>query len=293
MRGHIYLLVGPSGGGKTTLIRQVTQGSDPAFAFIPSTTSRAPRPGETAKVDYHFVDEEEFSARLAAGEFLEWQRVHGYRYGSSRDRLEAAVRTGQRGITSADILGAFKIQAAMPTDVTTVFVSPTQLETLRGRICGRAPTSAAELERRLARVEMEMQLAHACDELVLNDDLARACADLEAVARDEERSQARRRHFGRRPVIRVVEVQSPPRPGCGTRFCVSECETPRQAAERVLHQWWWECHPAAIRFQLPRSILRPAGTCVEQTAEATLEICRWDAMFPEAPLDSPPSSQGG
>lgn len=292
MRGHVYLLVGPSGGGKTTLIHSVTR-RDSAFRFVPSTTSRPPRVGEVDGRDYHFVDEPEFQRLTGAGEFLEWQRVHGFRYGSSRRRLEATVAEGRRGITSADILGAFKIKAAMPADVTTVFVTPTHLDTLRQRIRQRAPITEEELERRLARVRMEMALAHACDALVLNDDLDTACRDLAAVTDAAERRAARRRHFERLPVVRMVEVSPPPYPECGTRFCVADCETSRQAAERVLHQWWWECHPAAIRFQLPRSILRPAGTCVEQTAEATLEICRWEAMFPEAPLDSPPSSQGG
>lgn len=285
MRGHVYLLVGPSGGGKTTLIRTVTAPGH-GFTFIPSTTSRPPRPGEVAGSDYHFVDDKAFSTLVGDGEFLEWQRVHGFRYGSSRRRIEAVVAAGLRGITSADILGAFKIKAAMPADVTTVFVTPSHLDTLRQRISRRAPVTAEELDRRLARVAMEMQLAHACDALILNDELDLAHAELEALTGDQERRAAARAHFGRLPVVRAVEVEPPPQTECGTRFCVSACETPRDAAERVLHQWWWECHPSATRFALPGWELRRVGQREEHTERAVLDVTRWVVTL-QAPLDAP------
>lgn len=283
-RGHIYLLVGPSGGGKTTLIRSVTA-DRVDFRFVPSTTSRPPRAGEVDGRDYHFVDEREFERLTSQGEFLEWQRVHGFRYGSSKSRLEAMVAEGGRGITSADILGAFKIKAAMPADVTTVFVTPTHLDTLRERIRQRAPVSQAEMERRLARVEMELQLAHACDGLVLNDDLETARRALAAVTDAADRAAARHRHFRRQPVVRMVEVGPAPTPECGTRFSVSDCETPRQAAERVLHQWWWECHPGATRFALPRFGVRRVGRREERTPDAILDLSRWIVTRLEHPLD--------
>jgi guanylate kinase len=285
MAGHIFLLVGPSGGGKTTLIRRVlSDGREPAFRFVPSTTSRPPRPGEREGVDYHFAGEEEFDRLIAGNDFLEWQRVHGYRYGSSRSRLLAAVRGGHWGITTADILGAFKIEAALAGLVTTVFVTPSDLDILRQRILDRGPVPEEELERRLGRVAMEMQLAHACSRLVLNDDLDEACERLRAIALAQARAEERLRHFRRRPVVRMVEVAPPPTPECGTRFCVADCETAAQAAERVLHQWWWELHPSAVRFELPPYKLvpeDPPGPQYCETASAILEVTRWRATTPD------------
>jgi guanylate kinase len=284
--GHIFLLVGPSGGGKTTLIRRVAGAAPPhpdlpAFRFVPSTTSRPPRPGERDGVDYHFVSEGDFERLAAAGEFLEWQRVHGFRYGSSRARLLAATHDGGWGITSADILGAFKIKAALPDLVSTVFVTPSDASRLRDRIQERAPLSEAEMERRLGRVAMEMQLAHACDRLVLNDDLEQAARRLCVCAAAQLEAAARRAHFGRRPVIRMVDVGPPPRPECGRRFCVADSETPEQAVQRVLHQWWWECHPRAASFDLPpwqvRATDRQEYVALERV---TLDVTWWTATGP-------------
>ena len=137
-----------------------------------------------------------------------------------------------------------------------------------------------------------MELAHACDALVLNDDLDTASRDLAAVTDAAERTAARRRHFDRLPVMRMVEVTPSPSPGCGTRFCVSDCETPRQAAVRVLHQWWWECHPSATRFDLPECELRRVGQREEHTARGVLDVTRW-AVTLQTPLDAPDGAIGG
>jgi|GEM_PF-115853 len=281
-RGHVYLLVGPSGGGKTSLIHRVTVDEGGGFCFIPSTTSRPPRPGERDGTDYHFADDAAFDRLIAEGDFLEWQRVHGYRYGSSRRRLEAVVSEGCCGVTSADILGAFKIKAAMPADVTTVFVTPSSRDALRQRILARSPLSPAELERRLGRVEMEMRLAHACDRLILNDDLDAAVAHLRVIMAAETLASARLRHFGLSPVLPMVQLESAPSPEYGNRFCVADCETPDAAVQRVLHQWWWECHPGAVHFDLPPRQTRPVGRREQvRTPEALLDVTWWSATLPD------------
>lgn len=277
-RGHVYLLVGPSGGGKTTLIRRVTTERRGQFYFVPSTTSRPPRAGERDGIDYHFTAETDFDRQIAEGDFLEWQYVHGFRYGSSRHRLEAMIREGRCGITSADILGAFKIKAAMPADVTTIFVTPSAPGDLRRRILDRGPLPPAELERRLGRVEMEMHLAHACDRLILNDELDTAVADLQLIDAAQVDAALRLQHFRRLPVIPMVEIEAPPGAEYGSRFCVSDCETAETAVDRILHQWWWECHPEAIRFNLPERHAKATGRHEYiRMGTALLDVVWWSA----------------
>ena len=131
---------------------------------------------------------------------------------------------------------------------------------------------------------MEMELAYACDHLILNDDLEEAVEQLEVLAEATRLRATRLEHFAARPVVRMVELASAPAPGLGTRFCVADCETPDQAVRRVLRQWWWELHPAATRFELPPCEPTPAGGCRRELREdAILEISPWEAVLPPDP----------
>lgn len=166
-RGHLYLLIGPSGSGKTTIIREVVA-RRPDVRFLPTTTTRAPRPGERNGREYYFVNDEEFDQALARGEFLEWKRIHGHRYGTSRSRLEEAVRSGTAGILSVDILGGLEIKRVFGADATTIFVRPHSTQELLERLVGRGDDQD-DIEGRLRRAEEEMRMASLCDYVVIND----------------------------------------------------------------------------------------------------------------------------
>ena len=179
MRGHIFLLIGPSGSGKTTLIQEVRK-VEPAVRFIPTTTTRKPRPGEQHGREYFFASDEEFDALIACGDLLEWQWVHGNRYGTSRQRFEEAIEGGVLGITSIDVLGGIAVKAAFPENSTSIFVRPSSPEELRRRLVARGDTPGEDLERGLERVEMEVGQQSRCDAVVTNDNgqLAAALAQL-------------------------------------------------------------------------------------------------------------------
>lgn len=168
-RGHLFLLIGPSGSGKTTLIQEVRERT-PLVRFIPTTTTRAPRPTEENGREYFFVSEAEFDQLIQRGDLLEWQWVHGNRYGTSRRRFADAIAQGLLGITSIDVLGGVAVKAAFPLDSTSIFVRPSSLEELRHRLSARGDTPEDDMDRRLARAEMEIAQASACDEVLINDD---------------------------------------------------------------------------------------------------------------------------
>ncbi len=169
MRGHLFLLIGPSGSGKTTLIQEVRK-VRPAVRFIPTTTTRKPRPGEEHGREYFFATDDEFDALIARGDLLEWQWVHSNRYGTSRHRFEEAIEGGVLGITSIDVLGGVTVKSAFPDDSTSIFVRPSSPEELRRRLIARGDTPGEDLERRMERVEMEFAQQGRCDAVVTNDD---------------------------------------------------------------------------------------------------------------------------
>ena len=169
MRGHLFLLIGPSGSGKTTLIQEVRKVL-PAVRFIPTTTTRRARPGEQHGREYFFASDEEFDALIARQDLLEWQWVHGNRYGTSRQRFEEAIAGGVLGITSIDVLGGISVKSAFPDDSTSIFVRPSSPDELRRRLVARGDTPGEDLERRMERVEMEFAQQSRCDAVVTNDD---------------------------------------------------------------------------------------------------------------------------
>ncbi len=184
MRGHLFLLIGPSGSGKTTLIQEVRKVL-PAVRFIPTTTTRRPRPGEQHGREYFFASDEEFDALIARRDLLEWQWVHGNRYGTSRQRFEEAIESGVLGITSIDVLGGISVKEAFPGDSTSIFVRPSSPDELRRRLVARGDTPGEDLERRMERVEMEFAQQSRCDAVVTNDDghLEAALAQLVTIMR--------------------------------------------------------------------------------------------------------------
>jgi guanylate kinase len=173
----VLVVTGPSGVGKGTLIRRLLE-RRPDLRLSVSATTRRPRPGEVDGRDYHFLTEQEFERRLAAGDFLEHALYAGNHYGTLKEEVE---RGGGNLVLEIEVEGARQVRAAMP-EATQVFIAPPSDEALRERLVGRATDSAEVIERRLARAKEELAARQEFERVIVNADLERAVQELVELA---------------------------------------------------------------------------------------------------------------
>lgn len=191
MTGQLFVIAAPSGAGKTTLTRLLLE-NDPAIRLSISYTTRAPRAGEADGVAYHFVDEARFQAMIEAGEFIEWARVHGNYYGTSRAWIEAELLAGRDVLLEIDWQGAQQVRLLFP-DLIGIFVLPPSTAELARRLAGRGTDAAEVIARRLAAAREEMRHVEEFDYVIINNLLQEALADLLAVVRASRLTCARQR----------------------------------------------------------------------------------------------------
>jgi guanylate kinase len=178
-QGRLFVVAGPSGAGKGTLIRELL-GRYPKAWLSVSATTRKPRSGEGKGVQYHFLEEGEFRDLIDRGSFLEWAEVHGNLYGTPLDEVENRRSLGQDVILEIDVKGARQVKSREP-DAVTIFVLPPSIEVLEERLRGRATEEEAELRKRLKNAREESKEKDDFDYVVLNDDLYRAAQELCAI----------------------------------------------------------------------------------------------------------------
>lgn len=178
-RGALFVVTGASGSGKTTLVQQALR-LVPHLSFSVSMTTRAPRLGEEHGRDYFFVDPAGFDAAVAAGELLEWAQVYGNRYGTPRAPVMAALAEGRSVLLDVDDKGATLVRAALPEAVS-IFVLPPSIEALEARLRARSTDSEAVIAGRVAEARLRCRAAVDFDYLVVNDDLASAHDQFQAV----------------------------------------------------------------------------------------------------------------
>jgi guanylate kinase len=177
--GALFVVSGPSGSGKTTLLHAALR-AIPGLDFSVSATTRAPRAGERDGVDYHFVSRAAFADLLGKDALLEHAEVYGNFYGTPRAPVEAALAEGRSIVLDIDVQGAAQVRRSHPENVS-VFVLPPNLGEIEARLRARGLDDEAIVARRVR--EADEQLAHAgeYDYLVMNDDLASAHAQFQAV----------------------------------------------------------------------------------------------------------------
>jgi guanylate kinase len=156
--GILFLISAPSGGGKSTLLKLLSE--NPDFTYSVSCTTRAPRPGEEDGRDYHFLSVAEFERRIAAGEFIEHAQVHGNFYGTLRRPILDSMDSGLDVMMDVDIQGAARIRAdadaRLQAALVDIFLMPPSLAEVRRRLLKRGTETPGQLEVRLRNAETEM-----------------------------------------------------------------------------------------------------------------------------------------
>jgi guanylate kinase len=179
MRGILFIISSPSGGGKGTLIREVLR-TVPNIGYSVSFTTRAAREGEINGVHYHFVSHKEFENLIEQGEFLEYAKVHGNYYGTSKTQVEKEVSEGRDIILEIDVQGADLVREKTRETVE-VFILPPSFEVLRTRLTARNTETDENLALRLKNSRAEVQEYAKFDYVIINDQVTAATLDLQSV----------------------------------------------------------------------------------------------------------------
>jgi len=182
---NIFVVTGPSGVGKGTVLKKVLERDD-RLTFSVSATTRKPRPGEEEGVDYFFIDKEAFNKMIQEGKFLEWAQVHGNFYGTPVDFVEGKLQEGFDVILDIDVQGALQVMERRPGSIF-IFIAPPDMnpEVLRARLINRNTERPGDLELRINNASEEMKFAGRFNYIVFNNVVDEAVLDIEAIIRAE------------------------------------------------------------------------------------------------------------
>jgi len=199
----IFVLSGPSGAGKSVLINRLLA-ELPALRFSVSSTTRAPRPGETDGVSYHFLSRERFEADIAAGRFLEHAEFSGNRYGTNQDEVDSAVAAGQDLLLDIEVQGARQLQEK-GVEAVFIFVTPPSFAELERRLRARNTESEEAIERRLRQAVKDIAEIDLYEFVIVNDQLEDAYSRLKSIF-VAERSRRRRMQATLDPILATFKL---------------------------------------------------------------------------------------
>lgn len=189
MKPFLLVLSSPSGGGKTTIAKNLLQARDD-LGYSVSATTRPRREDERDGVDYHFLTRDEFQRRVDAGEFLEWATYAGNLYGTLRSEIDRIIAAGRTAVLDVEVEGARQIRARFPNSLH-VFVLPPSANVLVGRLAGRNTEAPAVIRERITRAADELAAVAEYDYAIFNEDLVLAVAQVAAILDAEARRVAR------------------------------------------------------------------------------------------------------
>ena len=190
MAGDLFVVVAPSGAGKTSLVNRLLE-VERDIRLSVSWTTRAPREGEANGREYHFVSREAFESMIAAGDFLEHANVYGNYYGTSRRWIDSELAGEHDVLLEIDWQGAAQVRSLFPGMVG-IFVLPPSIGELRRRLTARGKDSAEVIEKRMASAREEISHVLEFEYIIVNEQFDVAVADLQAVVRAARLSRERR-----------------------------------------------------------------------------------------------------
>jgi guanylate kinase len=189
-RGLLIVLSSPSGAGKSTIARMLLE-SDKDVTMSVSATTRPKRPGETDDVDYHFVDDSEFDRMITAGEFVEWAYVFGYRYGTPKAPVKAALRRGRDILFDIDWQGARQLEPDFGEHLVTIFLLPPSMAELEQRLHSRGQDSDAVIADRMHRAADEIDHWAEYEYVLVNRDMDACLTQVRAIVTAERSKRTR------------------------------------------------------------------------------------------------------
>jgi guanylate kinase len=182
--GKVFVITGPSGVGKGTLIEQLLE-RVPELELSISATTREPRAGEVEGRDYFFLTPEEFRRRLEAGDFLEHASYSGNYYGTLKEEVQRRLAQDRSVVLEIEVQGARQVRDELGDDAVLIFIAPPDEDVLRERLEGRGTDSPEAIEQRLRTAEVELAARSEFPLEVVNDEVQKAASELEALVRGE------------------------------------------------------------------------------------------------------------
>ena len=178
-QGKTFIVSGPSGVGKSTVLRELFRGRDDLYFSI-SATTREPREGEEDGVHYHFIDVSRFQELIESDSLLEYAEYVGNFYGTPKKYVDKAMNEGKDVILDIEVQGAIQVKTKRP-DTVRIFIAPPSWDELERRLRSRGTDSDEKIQKRLLRAKTELQTADVYDYFVINDTVDRAVREISAI----------------------------------------------------------------------------------------------------------------
>ncbi len=181
-KGKIIAVSAPSGGGKTSVVKQVLR-DFPEIVFSVSVTTRPKRKNEVDGVDYFFVDDKEFERRIENNEFIEWERFYDYYYGTLKSFVDDNISAGKSVLFEVDVKGALSLKKIYP-DSHLIYIDPPSFEELVKRLKNRKTESEDDLQKRIDRAKMELSYKPQFDYIFVNDELNKVYKNVKSLIKE-------------------------------------------------------------------------------------------------------------